>query len=98
MKNILSISSICFFLICNSFNSFSQCIAGAAFGTGAAPALGATTTLSGGIYAGEYSPITGVPIAATNYQSVSSGPSDFITITRLNGGVAPGILADVVAS
>ncbi|MCF8407902.1 MAG: T9SS type A sorting domain-containing protein [Crocinitomicaceae bacterium] len=56
------------------------CTSSSAFGTGVAPAAGATVTLTTCAYAGEYSTITSVP-AATAYTSASTGGTgNWITI------------------
>jgi len=61
---------------------YSQCLNTIPYGGGVAPTAGQTTTLSGGIFAGEYSTITGVA-ATTQYISNSTGGTgNYITIRQ----------------
>ena len=59
-----------------------QCTSSTPYGTGAAPAAGASVTLTTCAFAGEYSTITGV-LAATAYTSTATGGTgNWITIRR----------------
>lgn len=56
-----------------------QCTNTSAWGSGAAPTGGGTTTLSTCNYAGEYNTVTGVA-ASTNYRSTASVGTTYITV------------------
>jgi hypothetical protein len=89
-KSIFSISrlflSICMFGILTTLfvaQGHSQCLHSAQYGGGVAPAsAGQTTTLSGGIYAGEFSPITGVAATTIYVSNSTGGGGNYITIRQ----------------
>nr|MBK9652414.1 hypothetical protein [Bacteroidota bacterium] len=74
--------AFCFFLclgtVSTSLNG--QCTNGSAFGSGAAPSDGLSTTLTTCAFGGEYSTITGVAAATFYTSSATGGAGNYITI------------------
>jgi hypothetical protein len=89
-KSIFSISrlflSICMFGVLTTLfvaQGYSQCLHSAQYGGGVAPAsAGQTITLAGGIWAGEYSAITGVAATTTYVSNSTGGTGNYITIRQ----------------
>ncbi|MCG9910113.1 MAG: hypothetical protein MH137_02330, partial [Flavobacteriales bacterium] len=80
--SLMKVTLIASVLVLSYQQSHSQCNNLTAFGSGAAPAAGATVTLTTCAYAGEYSTITAVA-AATQYISTSTGGAgNYITIRQ----------------
>ncbi len=76
-----AITGVCLFALF-SYNAHGQCTSTGAFGSGAAPAAGSTTSLTTCAYAGEYSTISSV-VAATQYiSSGTGGTGNYITIRQ----------------